>query len=412
MKSIGIDIGTTSICGVLLDCDTGDVLNSITLANDSFIKTENEWERIQDAAIIWQRAKSILDDLSCSDVQSIGVTGQMHGIVYLNENGDCISPLYTWQDGRGDLSYNGSTYAKAADCPTGYGNATHFYNELNGLVPRDAAYCCTIGDYIALRLCNARTHIIHTSNAASLGNRRNPLSPEISNGTDILGYHNNIPVSIAIGDNQASFIGSGCTDDSVLVNVGTGSQISLLSQKEVAGLESRPLYSDKRILVGCSLCGGRAYALLESFFRQVAEMATGQPCGNLYAQMNQLLQEPYDTDVTFTNAFSGTRLNPNARGTISNLSPSNLTPHDFILACLKGIAQELHDFYTLTNANHRTLIGTGNGIRRNPTLQRIFKQTFGLNLKIPINNEEAATGAALFAMLSIGKNIDGLVKYE
>ena len=34
---------------------------------------------------------------------SIGLTGQMHGIVYLDREGRCISPLYTWQDGRGNL---------------------------------------------------------------------------------------------------------------------------------------------------------------------------------------------------------------------------------------------------------------------------------------------------------------------
>ena len=37
----------------------------------------------------------------------------MHGIVYIDGHGNALSPLITWQDGRGDLSYrDGLTYAE------------------------------------------------------------------------------------------------------------------------------------------------------------------------------------------------------------------------------------------------------------------------------------------------------------
>ena len=41
MHSIGIDIGTTSICGVLVDTDSGKVLKVVSKNSDSFIKTKN-----------------------------------------------------------------------------------------------------------------------------------------------------------------------------------------------------------------------------------------------------------------------------------------------------------------------------------------------------------------------------------
>ena len=31
-------------------------------------------------------------------ITSIGITGQMHGILYVDESGRGLSPLYTWQD--------------------------------------------------------------------------------------------------------------------------------------------------------------------------------------------------------------------------------------------------------------------------------------------------------------------------
>ena len=105
MKAIGIDIGTTTISGVIIDALSREVLLARTIENGSFIKTGHEWERVQDAELIVEKAKGLLDELlaGCDDAASVGLTGQMHGILYVDEKGNCISPLYTWQDGRGNL---------------------------------------------------------------------------------------------------------------------------------------------------------------------------------------------------------------------------------------------------------------------------------------------------------------------
>mgnify|MGYP000143447890 FL=1 len=51
MKAIGIDIGTTTISGVVVEVDerrNSTVIEAKTIQNGSFIGTSNEWERIQD----------------------------------------------------------------------------------------------------------------------------------------------------------------------------------------------------------------------------------------------------------------------------------------------------------------------------------------------------------------------------
>ena len=72
--------------------------------------TANEWEKIQDAGAIVKKAEKLLDDLldKYPQTERIGLTGQMHGIVYIDQTGTCVSPLYTWQDGRGSLCEKGS----------------------------------------------------------------------------------------------------------------------------------------------------------------------------------------------------------------------------------------------------------------------------------------------------------------
>ena len=66
------------------------------------------------------------------DIGGIGVTGQMHGILYLDELGRAVSPLYTWQDQRGAERLTQQTYAERLSeltgytLSTGYGVVTHF----------------------------------------------------------------------------------------------------------------------------------------------------------------------------------------------------------------------------------------------------------------------------------------------
>ena len=81
MKAIGLDIGTTTVCGVLVDAKTGELLDAKTLTNDSVIESVHTYERTQDADKILVKCKNILEEYLSEqeDIVSIGVTGQMHG---------------------------------------------------------------------------------------------------------------------------------------------------------------------------------------------------------------------------------------------------------------------------------------------------------------------------------------------
>ena len=159
MKILGLDIGTTTVSAVVVE--DGKVLASLTRANGSFLPVENAWEKVQNPGFILEVALGSVKELyeRFGDIARIGVTGQMHGIVYLDDSGKPVSPLYTWQDGRGDQPYGeGETYAahlsKVTGYPvaTGYGLVTHYYNLRNGLVPENAVRFCTIHDYVAMVL--------------------------------------------------------------------------------------------------------------------------------------------------------------------------------------------------------------------------------------------------------------------
>lgn len=410
MKAIGIDIGTTSICGTVIDVKTGRVLQSRTENSNAFIKTENSWEKIQDPQKIISIATNILDEFITEDISVIGVTGQMHGIVYTDKEGKAVSELYTWQDERGNKPYKeGKTYSEYLKTPSGYGNVTDFYNRENGLRPESAVNFCTIHDYLVMTLCGLKKAVIHPSNAASFGafdlkiNKTDYHSDiEVADGFVIAGEYKGIPVSLAIGDNQASVLSS-ITENDVLINVGTGSQISVISSqiKEGIGIETRPYFDGKYLIVGSALCGGRAYAILRDFYSKIFSYKAPLNDGEIYDIMDKMASSaasPLKVDTR----FSGTRADESIRGGISGISTENFTPEALTKGVLEGIIDELLSMYSLMGEEKGSLVGSGNGIRKNKSLVNVAENKLSLKMKIPQNTEEAAVGAAIYACVSAG----------
>ena len=54
------------------------------------------------------------------------------------------------------------------------------------------------------------------------------------------------------------------------------------------------------------------------------------------------------------------------------------------------------------NARHGRIIASGNGMRRNPALQRIMAEKFRMEVQLSPNTEEAACGAAMAGLAAVG----------
>lgn len=435
MNIIGLDLGTTTLSAVVLDGDSGAVLETRNIPNGADLPPRMAGERIQDADAIAERALELVGALANGHgAAAIGVDGQMHGILYVDGDGRAVSPLYTWQDQRGAAAFGDSTYAgelsrlSGRPVATGYGMATHFWHAVHRAVPSGAAKLCTVCDYVAMRLTGRRAPLIHVSSAASIGlfdeagggwdcaaAERAGIDPrclpEVTGECATVGVApGGAPVSCGIGDNQASFIGS-VRDmaDAVLVNMGTGGQVSMLATGQIAegDLEVRPLGNGRAIAVGSVLCGGRSYALLERFLRSCAALA-GADSAALYGAMNRIALEALDAGdpLRVDTRFHGTRAMPALRGSISGIGTENFDAEHLIAGTVTGMAREIYDLYALmltrATAPATQLIGSGNAIRRNPALKRAFERAFGMEMRIPAHREEAAYGAALFGMAAAG----------
>lgn len=437
MNFLGIDIGTSSICGIVYNTVSKDIV-SIAKINNTDMLSCNVWEKVQDANAIVDIVLDLIQELRIQypDIKGIGLSGQMHGILYVNAEGEAVSPLYTWQDMRGSLLYkDGMSYAaylsKQTGFPlsTGFGLVTHYYNKVNSLVPQNAVKLCTIMDYTAMRLTGKCEPLVDCSNAASLGffdkeklafdkealwnvGIDNSILPEIGKAFSRVGHYENISVYTAIGDNQASFLGS-IRDirHSIHITVGTSSQISVYSDDyvNVPLLDTRPLPGGGYILVGAALCGGCSFSLLKKFFSETIKLYTGEEMDDtdLYKIMVSVpYKEVQEDDIRVETLFGGTRSHPEKRGKIMNISCLNWHPENLIRGFLEGMSQELYDFYQLLPNSIRErktiLVGSGNGIKRNPLLCQILEERFKCHLQVSACREEAALGACICGMVGNG----------
>lgn len=443
MYALGIDTGTTSISLALVDIEDGALIDRATVNHAAFIDDGCPVGRVQDADRIADIAME-----QCAIMIGrhgrpccIGLTGQMHGMLYVDGAGRAVSPLYTWQDGRGNLPMaDGRSYAEAlrargeGAAAAGFGLTTHYYMRENGLVPAGAAAMTPMSDYIALRLTGGVRPVIGADMAASWGmydlerrafNSDDPLLPETRPGCEVIGETpDGVPVTLSVGDNQASFIGAvRDMDDTLLINIGTGSQVSMAVPDYIAvsgDVELRPCGAEGYLLAGSGLCGGRAVALLETFYREAA--GTDAPRYDYMLRQAEAFIGQYGADAAWrvNTAFSGTRSNPDARGSIGGIGIDNFHPGALTAGVVMGVLEELRAGYqtmvSLTGRRPSRLAGAGNGLRRNPLMRRFARDLFGMVPEIPAHMEEAAYGAALCAMAASGEKpslraAQGLIRY-
>lgn len=456
---IGVDLGTTKITSIAVDATTGTILAVGTAANDANITRDedrgrgcSEWraDLILDAGV--RCLASVAQQLGprANDVVGIGVTGQQHGVVLVDRGTlTPLSPLVNWQDRRALLPMpnSSSTWLQAArdaigldawqqtGCwlHPGFMAVTLFEWKQRGQLPANALALFIMDAFVAK--LTGRAPVTEPSCAGSsgvydvrarqwndqaiqsMGLTRSSF-PSIQEADNVVGSLTTVsskrtglpgetPVFAPIGDHQASFLGSVANRrNSVLVNVGTGAQVAVYSDgfDFAPPIELRPCPCGGNLLSNVGLAGGWSYQVLEQFFANVGQTVFDAGSEDkLYEVMNRLAQTipPGADGLRCEPKFSGTRLDPTVRGSITGLSPQNFTAAHLARSVLEGMARSLHEGFLqiqkIAGCQPTTLVAAGNGLRENPLLAQIVSEAFGLPMVFTKHREEAAFGAALVA---------------
>ncbi|RJS92979.1 hypothetical protein CW705_02195 [Candidatus Bathyarchaeota archaeon] len=460
---MGVDVGTTNIAVLVVDIHSGMVKAVSVIHNDSEVTDEegrlkgrSEWDAEKATDIVFQAMAKAAAKVDPQKVRGIGVTGQMHGTVLVSDDGQPLTPFIGWQDKRCRDNIPGTNKSYIArmielagengfrreGCrpATGYMGSTLFWLKENDALPSRPATACFLPDYVVMRLTGCDP-VTDPTNAGSSGIfdviskrwdydliRRLGLQgvqfPEVRGSGEVIGeltseasrktgLPRGVSVSVACGDNQASFLGSVADRRiSVLVNIGTGGQVSMWVPRyiEVKNAETRCYFDGGYLLVGADICGGSSYALLHRFFLDVGRAFFGSKGDeNLYEKMTAYAAKvpPGSDGLRCEPFFGGTRLDPDRKAAWVGLNESNFTAGHFSRALLEGIARHfkiLYEHMLQGGASHRKcLVGSGNGMRKNALLAEIFSDMFNMPIRVPLNPEEAAFGAALLAAVGYGK---------
>ena len=101
---LGYDVGSSSIKATLMEAETGKVLATATSPDKELeiIAKEIGWAE-QDPAVWWEhvkRATARISNSALSDVEAIGISYQMHGLVCVDKNKTVLRPSVIWCDSR------------------------------------------------------------------------------------------------------------------------------------------------------------------------------------------------------------------------------------------------------------------------------------------------------------------------
>lgn len=430
--NIGIDIGTTNISVVLLG-NNKKIIDIVSEKNNTKIE-EDSFASLQDPLLIEKTVTNLLSQIinkhSNISINGIGIANQMHGILYVNQSGEAISSFYNWQDKRGDELFCSTTFSEYITqttqdkVSTGYGLVTHFYNQHFNRIPQGTYKILDIGSYVisALTKKSADAVYIHPSNAQSWGlyddtqqafkhNEISSLSidtsllPQIKESNIPIGYYNDIPMYQSLGDNQAGYLSlAGEDEETVLINIGTSAQLSLLSNTEITALEKRPFINNKNIYVASSLCGGKTIDIWVHFLKDIIQTFD---CSN--RKEPELINKIYhhiahmdyiDVDIKVSPYLYGSRSTLSQRASIQDITINNFDFEKITIGMVNGIVDELYHLWSKIplkiRKTKKNVMLIGGGAKINLFFKCIKNKFDTMKVITTETSESVAIGAALW----------------
>ena len=411
----GVDSSTQSCKVVVADAETGRIVRSGRAPHPDGTEADPaDWWRALQAAIA--------DAGGLDGVAALGVAGQQHGMVCLDEDGRVVRPALLWNDTRSagaarDLiaELGGpEAWAKAVgSVPV----ASFTVTKLRWLARHEpdnaarAATVCLPHDYLTWRLTGRM--VTDRGDASGTGywspaeNAYRPellraafgrdlALPQVLGPAEVAGRTpEGVVVSAGTGDNMAAALGLGLAEGDVVVSLGTSGTVFAVSAEPaadpggaVAGFADA---TGRYLPLVCTLNAARvldaAAALLGVDHDELSRLALSAPPG-----ADGLVLVPY---------LEGERTpdRPEATGSLHGLRLSTSTPAHLARAAVEGMLCGLADgLDALTAQGIRVdrvlLIG---GASRSEAVRRIAPSVLGRPATVPPAGEYVAEGAAVQA---------------
>lgn len=441
---IGIDSSTTATKALLID-EKGVVV-AVASSEYGFETPYPLWSE-QEPGLWWDATVSSIKDVlsdsgvSSEDVKGIGLTGQMHGLVLLDQDGQVLRPALLWNDQRtgaqcdeirerlgkekliqitGNDALTGFTAPKvlwvAQEEPELYAKAAHI------LLPKDYVRYKLTGDYAVDRAGGAGTILFDvrertwSTEVLEALDIKPEWMPPTYEGTEITGVVSSeaaaltglkagIPVMGGGGDQAAAAVGTGAVKEGVVsLSLGTSGVIFATTDEPAIEPEGR-LHAFCHAVPGKWHLMGVMLSAAGSLRWHRDTFAPGEDFGDFVAKAAEI---PLGSDgLLFLPYLTGERTpypDPLARGAFVGLTVRHTLNH-LTRAVLEGVSFGLRDSFELMKeaglAGVSQVRVTGGGAK-SPLWRQILADVLDAEL-VTVNSEEgAAYGAALLAATGAG----------
>ena len=448
---IGIDIGTSGTKTVLFD-EKGRALKS-SLAEYPLYQPQNGYAEQNPADWYNAAAKTVKDVISQTDVNSIigiGLSGQMHGLVMLDEKNEVIRPSIIWCDQRtsaeckeitekvgakklieitANPALTGFTASKILwvrnNEPENYKKCRHI------LLPKDyvrfkmtGVYATEVSDASGMQLLDIAKRCWSDEVLRMLDINPEFLpkvyeSPEITGYIDaefsrITGLPEGIPVVGGAGDNAAAAIGTGVAEDNkAFTTIGTsGVVFAHTSQMKIDPLGR--IHTFCAAVPGCwhvmGVTQGAGLSLKwfrDNFCTSEKETAKLMNCDEYYLMDMEAKTVPIGADRLFYLPYlMGERtphLDPDARGVFFGISAVHTKKH-MLRAVMEGVVYSLRDCIEVfreigIESTDMTACGGGG---KSPLWRQMLADVYGCSVKTAAISEGPALGVAILALVGTG----------
>ncbi len=438
---IGIDIGTSGTKTVLFDTE-GNVVSSKTVEYPVY-QPQNGWAE-QDPNDWWKATaetlKSVSANVDPADIKGIGLSGQMHGLVMLDENNNIIRPSIIWCDQRTAaeceqieemVGHDKLIEITANPALTGFTASKIMWVKKNEpenfkkcrhiLLPKDyirfkltGEYATDVSDASGMQLIDVKNRCWSDEILSILGIDRSMLakmyeSCEISGritetAAEQTGLKAGIPVAAGAGDNAAGAVGMGVVNENkAFVTIGTSGVLFVHTNTPVIDKKGRVhtfccAVPGKWHVMGVTQAAGLSLNWFRNNFcrdlsyKQLDELAEKIPIGS-----DRLIYLPY---------LMGERtphLDADARGVFFGLSAMH-TVSNMARAIMEGVTFSLRDCLDVLNEMnvHADNIMACGGGGTSKLWRQMLADNFECNVKTITSQEGAALGAAILGGVCAG----------
>jgi xylulokinase len=441
---LGVDVGTGGTRAVLID-RAGQVLASFA-SEHAAIRSEHIGWAEQEPEDWWRAAREAIrgalaaSEARGSDIEAIGLTGQMHGCVMLDADGKVLRPALIWCDQRTQPQCDWLTEKIGFErlieltCNPALPNFTLtkllWVREHQPEIFAKIAHVLCPKDYVRYRLTGEFAmdmqeasgtlllDVAHRRWSAEVAEEAGiPMQwlpklfegPEIcarvsDAGAEATGLAAGIPVAAGAGDQGAGAVGMGIlAPGSLSATIGTSGVVFAATDAPIKDRLGR-LHTfchaapGRWHVMGVTNGAGLSFRYFRdtfapgSSYEELTAKAAEAPAGS-----DGLMWAPY---------LFGERtphLDPNARAAFVGVTASHTEGH-FIRAILEGVAYSMRDTLTLF-AELRVpvkAIRLGGGGARGPLWRQIQADVYGHPVELLEAEEGGAFGAALLAGTGIG----------